>query len=104
MTQPELGTRRAGLKDRRLEGQSRHLDHDEPVGVPRGIEVGPAVSHPALGTDLKRPDATVGPAAVEHDRCAGGVSLPGLEDRPQDVGPITPHDDQAIWWFHGPLS
>jgi hypothetical protein len=100
MAQAEFGARAAGLKDRRLDGQSLDLSDHEPVGVPRRIEGGPALADSALGADLKRMGAPLGPAPVEHDARARRPPLPGLDDRPQDVGPITPHDDEAISWLH----
>jgi hypothetical protein len=30
--------------------------------------------------------------------------LPRLQDPPQDVRPITPHDDEPIWRLHGPWA
>jgi hypothetical protein len=92
MAAPEFRARLAMLKDRGLGGQSSDLSHDESVEGPRRIESGPALADAAFGTDLKRAGAPLGPAPVEHDSRSSRPPLSGLEDRPQDIGPITPHD------------
>jgi hypothetical protein len=46
------------------------------MGVPRRIQVGPALADATLREDRERADAPIGPPSVEHDRSAGRPRLP----------------------------
>jgi hypothetical protein len=73
------------------------------MGVPRRIQVGPALADATLREDTERADAPIGPPSVEHDRSAGRPRLPRGQDGPQDFWAVAADDDQAIRVRHGRL-